>query len=264
MKVKRKIIEIDDERCDGCGQCVPACAEGAIEIIDGKAHIVAEKYCDGLGACLGECPNDALTVVEREADDFDEEAVEAYLKETGQAEQQAEQPLPGGCPSAQIQTFIPTTPCQAANAPVAQTNTASALSHWPIQINLVPPNALFLKGADLLIAADCTPVAYPNFHQDFLQGKVVMVGCPKFDDVQGYIQKLTDIFRTADIRSITTVVMEVPCCSGLPTIIKNAMDASGKNIPVEEVVISTRGEILGSSVQPEIGIFVQDQGARKK
>ena len=246
MKVMRKIIEIDDERCDGCGQCVPACAEGAIEIIDGKARIVAEKYCDGLGACLGECPNDALTVVEREADDFDEEAVEAYLKEKDGPAQQAGQALPGGCPSSRIQTFIPTTPCQAANAPVVQPIAASALSHWPIQINLVPPNALFLKGADLLIAADCTPVAYPNFHREFLPGKVVMVGCPKFDDVQGYVRKLTDIFKAADIQRVTTVVMEVPCCSGLPAIIKNAMEASGKNIPVEEVVISTRGEILGN------------------
>ncbi len=244
MKVKRKIIEIDDERCDGCGQCVPSCAEGAIEIIDGKARMVAEKYCDGLGACLGECPNDALTIVEREADDFDEEAVEAYLKEKDQSVKQTEQPLPGGCPSARIQTFIPSTPCQAANAPAAQSNAGSALSHWPIQIHLVPPNAPFLKGADLLIAADCTPVAYPNFHQDFLKGKVVMVGCPKFDDVQGYIRKLTDTFRTADIKRITTVVMEVPCCSGLPMILEKAMEAAGKDIPMEEVVISTRGEIL--------------------
>ena len=245
MKITRKIIEIDDDLCDGCGQCVPACAEGAIEIVDGKARIVAEKYCDGLGACLGECPNDALSIVEREADDFDEEAVEAYLKEKDQIRQPIEQPVPSGCPSARIQTFMPSIPCQAANAPVGQSNAASALTHWPIQIHLVPPNAPFLKGADLLIAADCTPVAYPNFHQDFLRGKVVMVGCPKFDDVQGYIQKFTDIFKVADIKRITTVVMEVPCCSGLPMIIKKAMQAAGKNIPTEEVVISTRGEILG-------------------
>jgi ferredoxin len=244
MKVMRKIIQIDDELCDGCGQCVPECAEGAIEIVDGKARIVAEKYCDGLGACLGECPNGALTIVEREADDFDEEAVEGYLKEKEQAQQQDEQTLPCGCPSTQLQTFIPSTPCQAANKHSAQASSASALSHWPVQINLIPPTAPFLKGADLLIAADCTPIAYPNFHQDFLKGKVVMVGCPKFDDVQGYIQKLTDIFRAADIKSITTLVMEVPCCSALPNIVKNAMEAAGKDIPMEEVVISARGEIL--------------------
>ncbi len=244
MKVMRKIIQIDEERCDGCGQCVPSCAEGAIEMVDGKARIVADKYCDGLGACLGECPNDALTVIEREADDFDEEAVEEYLKEKEKTAPPAAHPVPGGCPSAQIQNFIPSTPCQAANAPVGQSSASSELSHWPIQIRLVPPTAPFLKGADLLIAADCTPIAYPNFHQDFLKGKVVMVGCPKFDDVDGYIQKFTDIFREADIKSITAVVMEVPCCSGLPMIIKKAMDASGKDIPLEEAVISTRGELL--------------------
>jgi len=244
MKIMRKIIQIDDELCDGCGECVPSCAEGAIEIVDGKARIVAEKYCDGLGACLGECPNGALTIVEREADDFDEEAVEEYLKEKDQSLQQTEQTLPCGCPSTQLQTFAPSTPCQAASEPAFQSSAVSALSHWPVQITLIPPAAPFLKGADLLIAADCTPVAYPNFHQDFLKGKVVMVGCPKFDDVQGYIQKLTDIFKTNDIKSITSLVMEVPCCSGLPMIIKNAMEAAGKDIPTEEVVISARGEIL--------------------
>jgi len=245
MKVKRKIIEIDDERCDGCGQCVPACAEGAIEIVDGKAHVVAEKYCDGLGACLGECPNEALTIVEREADDFDEEAVEVYLKERNQTDQPTEPLVPSGCPSSRLQTFIPSTPCRDADASVARAGSDSALSHWPVQIHLVPANAPFLKGADLLIAADCTPVAYPNFHQDFLRGKVVMVGCPKFDDAEAYIRKLTDIFKTAGIKSITSVVMEVPCCSGLPAIIRRAIQAADKDIPLEEVVISTRGDILG-------------------
>ena len=244
MKIMRKIIEIDDELCDGCGQCVPACAEGAIEIVDGKARIVAEQYCDGLGACLGECPNGALNIVDREADDFDEDAVAEYLKEKDQPLKQTEQFLPCGCPSTQVQTFIPSTPCRTANEPVSQSNAASTLCHWPVQINLVPPTAPFLKGADLLIAADCTPVAYPNFHQDFLKGRVVMVGCPKLDDVQSYIQKLTDIFKTADIKSITSLVMEVPCCSGLPAIVKTAMQAAGKEIPLEEVVISIRGEIL--------------------
>ena len=243
MKVTRKIIQIDEELCDGCGQCVPSCAEGAIEIVDGKARIVADKYCDGLGACLGECPNDALTVIEREADDFDEQAVEEYLKEKEKTAPPA-QPVDGGCPSARIRNFIPSPPCQAANVPVTQSSASSELSHWPIQIHLVPPTAPFLKGADLLVAADCTPVAYPNFHQDFLKGKVVMVGCPKFDDVDEYIRKFTDIFKEADIKSITSVVMEVPCCSGLPMIIKKAMEDAGKDIPLEEAVISTRGEIL--------------------
>ncbi len=242
MKVMRKIIEIDDELCDGCGQCVPSCAEGAIEVVDGKARIVAEKYCDGLGACMGDCPNGALRIVEREAEDFDEEAVEEYLSE----KDEKPEPIPTacGCPSTQIQTFIPTSPAGETVAVDPQARTASTLGHWPVQINLVPPSAPFLKGADLLIAADCVPVAYPGFHQDFLKGKVVMVGCPKFDNVEGYIKKFTEIFKTANIRTITAVVMEVPCCSGLPMIVKRALEASGKKIPMEQVVISTRGEVI--------------------
>lgn len=245
MKVLRKIIEIDDELCDGCGQCVPSCAEGAIEMVDGKARMVAEKYCDGLGACLGECPNGALRIVEREAEDFDEEAVEAYLKEKQKSEA-TPGPIPApvsGCPSSEIQTFIRTAGSGGAVSDPGDGAT-SALSHWPVQINLIPPNAPFLKGANLVITADCVPVAYPNFHRDFLEGKVVMMGCPKFDEVAVYIQKFTDIFRQADIRHITVPIMEVPCCSGLPMMIKKAMADAGKDIPLEEVVIGTRGEIL--------------------
>jgi ferredoxin len=244
MKVMRKIIEIDDELCDGCGECVPSCAEGAIEIVDGKARLAAEKYCDGLGACLGECPTGALTIVEREAAEFDEEAVEEYLSSKPQEEAPQEATMACGCPSTQIQAFAPSTSCEEANKPAVQSSVGSALSHWPVQIKLVPPIAPFLKGADLLVAADCTPVAYANFHQDFLNGKVLMIGCPKFDDVQEYIQKFTDIFKTADIKSITALIMEVPCCSGLPIIIQRAMMDAGKEIPIEEIVISTRGEIL--------------------
>jgi NAD-dependent dihydropyrimidine dehydrogenase PreA subunit len=242
MIVKRKIIQIDPDLCDGCGQCVPSCAEGAIQIIDGKAQLRAEKFCDGLGACLGECPNDALKIIEREAEDFDEAAVEAHLKET---EKELPKPtsLPCGCPSTQLQTFAKADACQQANLPRAQESQESALSHWPVQIKLVPPNAPFLKGADLLVVADCTPLAYPNFHRDFLKGKVVMMGCPKFDDVQEYIQKFTDVFNTAGIKSITAVVMEVPCCSGLPFIIKKALAASGKKIPMEEWTITVRGQV---------------------
>jgi len=241
MKVSRKIIKIDEELCDGCGQCVPSCAEGAIEIVDGKARIVAEKYCDGLGACLGECPNGALTIVEREAEEFDEEAVEEYLSSKAQEESSEEATMACGCPSAQIQSFVPPASREEAN----KLTIHSALSHWPVQIRLVPPTALFLKGADLLVAADCTPMAYPNFHQDFLKGKVVMVGCPKFDDIQDYIQKFADIFNTTDIKSVTVVVMEVPCCQGLPIIVEKAMEIADKKIPMEKVVISARGEVLG-------------------
>jgi len=227
MKVMRKIIKIDEGLCDGCGECVPGCAEGAIQIVDGKARLVSENYCDGLGACLGECPNGAITMVEREAEDFDEEAVELYLKD--KEEKPVDVPLACGCPSTQVQTFAPS---------------VSNLSHWPVQINLVPPSAPFLKGADLLVAADCTAVAYANFHQDFLNGKVLMIGCPKFDDVEGYIQKFTEIFKLADIKTITALVMEVPCCLGLPVILQRAMMDASKEIPIEEIVISTRGEIL--------------------
>jgi Fe-S-cluster-containing hydrogenase component 2 len=244
MKVRRKIIEIDEELCDGCGQCVPACAEGAIQIVDGKAKLVSDKYCDGLGACLGECPNGALTIVERKAEEFDEEAVEGYLSSKEQEAISEEATLACGCPSAQVKSFIPSISCQNANGAAVQASTSSALSHWPVQIRLVPASAPFLKGADLLVTADCTSVAYPNFHQDLLKGRVVMVGCPKFDDVDEYIQKFADIFNSADIKSIRVVVMEVPCCSALPVIVRQGMEAAGKRISVEEVMISTRGKIL--------------------
>ncbi|MBL7212686.1 MAG: 4Fe-4S binding protein [Desulfobacteraceae bacterium] len=240
MKVKRKIVEIDEGRCDGCGQCVPSCAEGAIEIVDGKARIAAEKYCDGLGACLGECPNDALTIIEREAEDFDEEAVEAHL----QVKEKEESTMPCGCPSANLRTFIPPASTQDTNHAGKESRSVSSLSHWPIQIRLVPPTAPFLKGADLLVVADCVPVAYPNLNSDFLSGKAVLIGCPKLDDAEAYIEKFAEIFRTADLKSVTVLIMEVPCCFGLETIIKRAMEAAGKEIPFEEVVISTRGEIL--------------------
>ncbi len=245
MIIKRKIIEIDPERCDGCGLCVPSCAEGAIQIIDGKATLAAEKYCDGLGACLGECPNDALHIIEREAEDFDEQAVEEYLKGRQQpVGPQSETKLPCGCPSTTLQTLAPLASCQEANQPKTQTAPESALGHWPVQIKLVPPTAPFLKKADLLVLADCTALAYPNLHRDFLQGKVVMMGCPKFDDVQEYIQKFTDIFKEADINSVTTLIMEVPCCSGLPWIVKQAMEKAGKNIPLAEKIIGVRGQLL--------------------
>lgn len=245
MKVVRKIIEINEELCNGCGQCVPSCAEGALEIVDGKARMISEKYCDGLGACLGDCPTGALRIVEREADDFDEDAVQALMHAR---EEQRFQPHEGmKCPSAQVQTFQQT-PCQGANQlvnlPQAGSSGGSALTHWPVQIRLVPPSAPFLQDADLLIAADCTPLAYPRFHSDLLQGKIVLMGCPKFDDVQSYVQKFTEIFQTARLKSITISIMEVPCCANMRHIVKEALQRAGKTIPVQEVVISARGEIL--------------------
>ena len=244
MKVLRKIIEIDEELCDGCGQCVPSCAEGSLQIIDGKAKMISDTLCDGLGACLGECPTGALEIVEREADEFDEEAVEKHLAKK-EAEKQKE-PLTSacGCQSTHIQTFAPASSCKEENIPGSFEEQESALTHWPVQIRLVPPTAPFLKGADLLVLADCCGVAFPTLHKDLLKGRVVMLGCPKFDDIQDYIDKFADIFKNADIKSVMAVVMEVPCCSGLPIIVKKGMEAAGKNMPIEEVVISTRGKIV--------------------
>lgn len=248
MKNIRKIIEIDEELCDGCGQCVPDCAEGSLQIIDGKARLVEDKLCDGLGACLGSCPQGALKIIEREADEFDEEAVEKFLEKKKQEEKQTagKRPLStgGGCPSARLQTFTPQSPCQSANIPVNQGNTASALTHWPIQIRLIPPTAPFLKNADVLIAADCTAVAVPGFQEKYLQNKVVMMGCPKFDDAEGYIEKFADIVNTANLNSITILIVEVPCCSAMNVIVRKAFEKAGKSVPVEQITVSTRGEEL--------------------
>ncbi len=236
MKHVRKMIEIDEKLCTGCGECVPACEEGAIQIVDGKAKLIADKYCDGLGACLGECPTGALQIVEREADSFDEQAVADHLKTL-----RPPQPV-SGCPSAAARSFAgaacPGTPMSTPGAaPVT-------LSHWPIQIRLIPPNAPFLQGADLLVAADCVPVAYPGFNPGLLEGKVVMLGCPKFDDIEMYEQQFADIFASNDIRSVTVAVMEVPCCQGLPVAVQNGMQTAGKHVPLEKVVVSLQGEVL--------------------
>lgn len=245
MKVMRKIIEIDDELCNGCGECVPSCAEGALEVVNGKARMLAEKYCDGLGACLGECPRGALRIIEREAEDFDEEAVEQLLRQ----KKSPAMPVGGGCPSANVQMFKAPSPCQSANQPlsiVAGTG-RSALAHWPVQIRLVPPTAPFLKNADLLVAADCTALAYPEFHRDFLLGKAVMMGCPKFDDQTAYIQKFKEVFATANLKSITMVIMEVPCCGTMRGIIAEALKQAGKEIKVNEAVIGVNGDLLSRS-----------------
>ena len=240
MKILRKIIEIDEKLCDGCGSCVPGCAEGALQIIDGKARVVSDTFCDGLGACIGECPTGALRIIEREAASFDEKAAQRHVAKKDLSV------LPCGCPSTNIQSFGMISACEAANRPadIGKEGGESLLTHWPVQIRLIPASAPFLKGANLLVLADCSAVAFPTLHRDLMKGKVVMMGCPKFDDVQDYISKFADIFRTADIKSVTTVVMEVPCCSGLPLIVKNGMAEANKKIPMEEVVLSTRGKIL--------------------
>jgi Pyruvate/2-oxoacid:ferredoxin oxidoreductase delta subunit len=243
MTVSRKIIEIDEDKCNGCGQCASACAEGAITIVDEKARVVKDSYCDGLGACIGECPRGALTIVEREADAFDPEAVQHHLRDTEPAITTGMKPttattLPCGCPSSNVQIFA--SPCETANRPGA----GSALSHWPVQIKLVPPTAPFLHKADLLVASDCTPVAYPAFHADFLRGKVALIGCPKFDDTEEYISKFEAIFRTADIKSVTILVMEVPCCSKMPWIVDQGMVRAGKQLPLEVAVVGVRDGLV--------------------
>jgi len=243
MKVLRKIIEIDEERCDGCGQCVPDCAEGALQIVDGKVRMLGEEYCDGLGACLGSCPQGALRIAEREADEFDVEAVEKLLESRkGQVKKKSAPTAPtNGLAGVKIQT-----PCQAANKPrlnLAAEKTDSSLSHWPVQIRLVPAQAPFLKDADLLVAADCVPVAYPHFHRDLLAGRVIMMGCPKFDDVNGYVQKFVEVFQNATPKSIKLAIMEVPCCGGMRMIVKEALKQAGQDIPMEEVIVTARGEI---------------------
>jgi NAD-dependent dihydropyrimidine dehydrogenase PreA subunit len=238
MKTLRKIIEIDKDKCDGCGQCVNACAEGALRIIDGKAKVVADTFCDGLGACIGECPRGALKIVEREADAFDEKAVEQHTKGHGAAVSHGA--LPCGCPGTAMQSFK--SPVAAAPKSAA-CGAASALTHWPVQIRLVPANALFLKGADLLIAADCTAFAYAGFHSDLLSGKALLVGCPKLDDAQQIQDKFVEIFKSAGIKSITVVAMEVPCCSRLPMIVKKALEISGAKIPVKEIIVGIQGTL---------------------
>lgn len=247
MKTVRKIIEIDELLCDGCGQCVPDCAEGALEVIDGKARMIADKYCDGLGACLGSCPAGALRIIERKADEFDETAVEELVK----VKKQKDKAVPmassfEGCPSARIFNFPAAEKLASAMRPAA---TASALSHWPVQIRLVPPTAPFLKNADLLVSADCTPLAYPSFHRDFLPGKAVMLGCPKFDDATGYVDKFAQIFKVAGLKSITVAIMEVPCCAAMDSIIREALKKSNRQIPVEQIVIGLRGDIQSRECQ---------------
>ncbi len=244
MKVVRKIIEIDEELCDGCGNCVPSCAEGALVVENGKARVVSDEFCDGLGACLGECPTGALRVVEREADEFDEAAVEEYLtdKEKGRRENEF---IHTGCPSARMQSFEPAeTGTSAPEADKPAPAGKSELTHWPVQIMLVPETAPFLKGADLLVVADCAPLAYRDFHRDFLKGRAVVMGCPKFDNVEAYVDKFSKICGKAGLKSITAVIMEVPCCSALPMIVRKGLEKAGTRIPMEEVVISARGKIV--------------------
>jgi NAD-dependent dihydropyrimidine dehydrogenase PreA subunit len=231
--VKRSIVHIDEEKCNGCGQCIPKCAEGALKVIDGKARIVEDAYCDGLGACLGHCPQGAISIIEREAQKFDEAAVHEHLEALKKHET-----LACGCPASQVQVLEGGPAIEHADAP-----TQSALRHWPVQLNLIPIEAPFLKDADLLLIADCSAIAYPTLHQDLLKGRSVIIGCPKFDDVNHYIEKLTEILKRNDVRSLTVAHMEVPCCRALDVIAQRALDASCKMIPTQRIIVSVHGDV---------------------
>jgi len=247
MIMIRKIVHIDEEKCNGCGLCIPSCAEGAIQIIDGKARLVSDKYCDGLGACLGNCPMDAIQIIEREADEFDEEAVKDHLENVNKktAPKQPSIPHHGGCPGSRMRTIQSNTsskPVTASSSEDVTVHIRPQLQQWPVQLHLVPVEAPYFENADLLVSADCVPFAYADFHLDLLKGKKVLVGCPKLDDLDFYIEKLTEIFKRNAIRSITVAFMEVPCCSGMVYAVKEALAASGKSIPLNLVKISLEGE----------------------
>lgn len=205
--VVRKIIEIDENLCTGCGNCIPKCAEGALQIVNGKAKVVKDFYCDGLGACVGHCPQGALTIVEREADSFDEKAVHAHLSKVQPRRDEAVRP------------------------------------QWPVQLNLVPVEAPFYEGVDLLVVADCVPVAYPELHETLMPGRRIVIGCPKFDDARAYAQKLGEIFKRNNVAAVTIAHMEVPCCSGLKWAVDKAVEASGKKIPIKRFEVTIGGEV---------------------
>ncbi|MEW6009546.1 MAG: 4Fe-4S binding protein [Candidatus Omnitrophota bacterium] len=275
--MKRKIIKIDEKKCNGCGLCIPNCPEGAIQIIDNKARLISDLFCDGLGACIGHCPQGAITIEEREAKEYDERKVMAnivkqgenviiahleHLKEHNQKEYlkqaldflkekniKVSLPKPkhahlagSGCPGLKIMQFSKENKDSRKAASAAKVSSESELRQWPVQLTLVPPFAPYLNNSDILISADCVPFAYADFHQDLLKGKVLLVGCPKLDDVEAYRDKLIEIFKQNSIKSVTYVHMEVPCCFGLVGIIKEAIQESAKEVPFKEIIISIKGE----------------------
>lgn len=252
--MKRKIVSIDEARCNGCGLCVSACHEGAIQLIDGKAKLISDSYCDGLGDCLPACPVDAIKIVEREAADYDEAAVAARQAAAkghaapaapapAPAPAAAKPPLPCGCPGMLAKAMAPK-PAAAAPAPDAPAAAPVAqLGNWPVQIKLVNPRAPYLQNAALLIAADCTAFAYADIHRKFMRNKVTLIGCPKLDEGD-YAEKLSAILQANEIKSVTVLRMEVPCCGGIASAVQRALQASGKMIPWQVVTISTDGEIL--------------------
>lgn len=254
--MKRKIIEIKEELCNGCGLCVDACHEAAIELVDGKARLISDEYCDGLGDCLPECPTGAILMIERDADPYNEELVMQRIREREEEEAKAmssnhEHPAPShtgcGCPgmaAASIQRQDDEAETHSHHHPHHQQEVPSELRQWPVQLNLVHPQAPYLKEADLLIAADCTAYAYGNFHNEFMKGKVTLIGCPKLDDNQYYVEKLTEMFRLNAPKSITVVRMQVPCCGGITAGVRQAMLDSRTIVPYKEVTLSADGQIV--------------------
>lgn len=226
----RKIIHIDDEKCNGCGACASACHEGAIGMVNGKARLLRDDYCDGLGDCLPVCPVGAITFVEREAAEYDSRAVAAH-------KQANNSPLPCGCPGSASRSI------KAPDSASCECRPVNRLAQWPVQIKLAPVNAHFFNGADLLIAADCTAYAYAAFHEDFMRNHITLIGCPKLDDIN-YADKLARIFLENDVRSICVARMEVPCCGGLERAVKLALRASGKSLPLRIVTLTTDGRVL--------------------
>ncbi len=254
----RKIIIIDEEKCDGCGLCVDACHEGAIQLVDGVAKLVSENYCDGLGDCLGECPQDAITIEEREADAFDEKAVAVHLEKMRELKKASlgmapeapahEHAHAGGCPGSaprQMQPLGQMAPSAGpGSAPGAPTSGGqpSALTNWPVQLHLVPVQAPFFHQAKLLVAADCVPFSHPDFHQGMLAGRTLIIGCPKLDDTSAYLDKLTAIFQFNEIESVEVAFMEVPCCNGLVQLVNQALEASGKDLKPALTRVGIRGD----------------------
>ena len=270
--VNRKIIKIDEEKCNGCGKCIPNCPEGALQIIDGKARLISDLFCDGLGACIGHCPEGAITIEEREAKPYDEKKVMEnivkagkntiiahlkHLKDHGETKflnqaievlkqkgieipdlEEDKMEIPCGCPGAAIREV--NTEANAAN----NTEQASALRQWPVQLTLLPPQAPFFKNSDLLVSADCVPFANPNFHSKLLNGKSLVIGCPKLDDIEAYKEKIKSIIETNNINTITVAIMEVPCCQGLYNAVEQALDESGKRITLKKVIVGIDGNVL--------------------
>jgi Fe-S-cluster-containing hydrogenase component 2 len=257
--MKRNIVNIDESKCDGCGLCISACAEGAIQLVNGKAKLVSDIYCDGLGACLGECPQDAITIEERDASAFDENAVHKHLENISVKPKKGKH-VHSGCPNMAVMSFgkdgsseknskqehrqDPPSLSVATVRRSACATLSSELSQWPVQMHLVPPVAPYWDNADLLICADCVPFAFPNFHSELLKGKKLVIACPKLDDTDPYLEKLTIIFKENNVKSITVARMEVPCCGGIVMIAQRALQESGKQIPLSTVIVSIRGEIL--------------------